>query len=141
MKADFTLLGIGAIAVALLAVGLKGNTAQAEFVGPPDPAALSFMVAQRQELAQVSPAQPQKRQWYGMDTNKASCIESNSPADKMREIALFGQQPGTKDLSSGAVEVSRELSRGRTEVWTFYPTMDACSSSLPRNKPINSRYE
>lgn len=85
--------------------------------------------------------EPAKRQWYGADINKSGCIAAQSPADKIRDIQSFGERASTNDLRSGAVEVSRELRGGRSEVWTFYPSMEACEAALPRNQRINPRYE
>lgn len=85
--------------------------------------------------------EPTKRQWYGADINKSSCIAAQSPADKIRDIQSFGERASTNDLRGGAVEVARELRGGRSEVWTFYPSMEACEAALPRNQRINPRYE
>lgn len=94
-------------------------------------------------VQQVSapPAPPAKRQWFGRNPSKSSCLEVDSPADKIREIQMFGQNATTNDLARGVVEVERALGDGRAEVWTFFPTMTQCEASLPRNQSISNRYE
>ncbi|MET4576751.1 hypothetical protein [Ottowia thiooxydans] len=89
----------------------------------------------------VQATAPAKRQWFGRNPSKSSCLEVDSPAEKIREIQSFGQYATTNDLAGGVIEVERPLGGGRAEVWTFFPTMAQCMASLPRNQGINSRYE
>ncbi|MFE1574406.1 hypothetical protein ACFIQG_21840 [Comamonas odontotermitis] len=125
-------LALGAIVAILVAMAASAHKPADEFVGPPDPDKLAAMVAQ---------SKPVKRQWYGRNINKSACIESDSPADKIRDIQSFGQYARTHDLAGGAVEVEHDLPGGRSEVWTFFPSMAACEATLPRNGAVNSRYE
>lgn len=46
-----------------------------------------------------------KRKWYSQDLNHANCIESGSPADRMRMIQESGSTPKTIERPNGAVEV------------------------------------
>jgi hypothetical protein len=84
---------------------------------------------------------PTKNQWYGRDINKTSCIESGSPASKIRDIQSYGQYATTKDLAGGMVEIEWNIGDGRSEVWTFFPTLSLCEASLPLNQGVPSRYE
>lgn len=102
----------------------------------PDPEIDAMMAA-----VEVQAPAPAKREWFGRDINKASCIRSESPADKMRDIQSWGEYARATDIAGGAVEVARDLRGGRTEVWTFFPNLAACQASLPRNQGISSRYE
>lgn len=79
--------------------------------------------------------------WYSHDLNHANCIESGSPAAKMRLIMDAGKQPKVLDLPNGTVEVQDEMGNGRTVVWTFYGSMESCTKSLPRSKTIDKKYE
>lgn len=79
--------------------------------------------------------------WYSHDLNHAHCIESGSPADKMRMITGMGKKPKVLDLPNGAVEVHDEIGNGKTVVWTFYSSMDSCNKTLPRAIVIDKKYE
>ena len=87
------------------------------------------------------PARMPKRQWFAHDINHAYCMESLSPADKIRELYEFGQMPKTNDLTAGAVEVEVNIGNGKSQVWTFYRSADSCEATLPRNQKIDGKYE
>lgn len=86
-------------------------------------------------------AQTQSRRWFAHNINHSQCIEADSPAAKMRSIQSYGQHARSADLPNGGVEVEREIGDGRSEVFTFYPSMEICISTLPRSQSIPSRYE
>lgn len=100
-------------------------------------------VGYKQRWIQCSndPARITKSQWYAHDINHAHCMASPSPADKIREIQEFGKTPRTNDLATGSVEVELDIGNGKSEVWTFYRTIESCDRSLPRSKKIESKYE
>jgi hypothetical protein len=87
------------------------------------------------------PARAPKRQWFAHDINHTHCMQSGSPADKVRELSSFGRQASPRDLSSGAVEVESEMGNGKSEVWTYFRTEEACLASLPGHQKIDSKYE
>lgn len=75
--------------------------------------------------------------WYIADVNFTKCFESkNSPADKIRMIQDYGTSAITKDLPNGGVEVG-----DNSTYWTYFKTLEACTASLPRSKPVPSKYE
>lgn len=83
----------------------------------------------------------QLKGWYSQDVNHAHCIETRSPADKIREIQAEGRQATTRDRAAGAVEVEMDLGGWNSEVWTFFRTMASCQAALPRSQAIASKYE
>ncbi len=87
------------------------------------------------------PANVSKSQWFAHDINHAQCINSISPADKIREIQSFGKMAQTNDIAAGAVEVEVNIGNGKSEVWTFYRSVELCEKSLPRSQKINAKYE
>lgn len=87
------------------------------------------------------PARAPKRQWFALDINHTHCMQSASPADRVRELSSFGRQASPRDLPSGGVEVESEMGNGKSEVWTYYRTEEACTASLPGHQKIDSKYE
>jgi hypothetical protein len=81
------------------------------------------------------------RKWFAHNINHSQCIEADSPASMMRSIQSYGQKAQSADLPNGGVEIERDIGGGRVEVFTFYPSMDICISTLPRSQSIPSRYE
>lgn len=98
-------------------------------------------VMQKAPSAPAPSPQTLSRRWFAHDINHSQCIEVDSPAAKMRSIQSYGQHAQSADLPNGGVEIEREIGGGRSEVFTFYPSMDACISTLPRSQSIPSRYE
>lgn len=80
------------------------------------------------------------RQWFGTTINKSDCISTSSPADRIRMIQENGQHAGVTEKPGGVVEVGYDTPRG-FEYWTYYPSMQACISSLPQSQAIPRRYE
>lgn len=87
------------------------------------------------------PAHSPKRQWYAHDINHVNCVESLSPADRIRDLQSQGRTPQVRDLKSGAVEVVNDIGNSQSMVWTFFPTIEACDMSLPKNRMIDRKYE
>ncbi|MBC3874464.1 hypothetical protein [Undibacterium flavidum] len=87
------------------------------------------------------PARAPKRQWYAHDINHSDCVTSSSPADKIRNFQEFGQVPITRDLPNDAVEVEIEIGNGKSQVWTFYRSLNECTASLPKSHKIDKKYE
>lgn len=81
------------------------------------------------------------REWFAHNINHSQCIQANSPASRIRSIQENGQVARTADLPNGGVEVERDIGGGRSEVFTFYPSMATCIASLPRSHAIPGRYE
>lgn len=79
--------------------------------------------------------------WYAQDINHSHCIQTRSPADRIREIQYEGKRPKTHDLPGGAVEVEMDLDGWKSQVWTYYRTMESCQAALPRSQAIDSKYE
>lgn len=109
--------------------------------------ALNFLAKLRQTHSESGSASsgpvvtPGGRRWFGQDINHSNCLQSGSPADKIREFQYFGTSAKTTDLAGGAVEVEVDIGSGRSEVWTFYPSLDACRAALPRSQGIDPKYE
>lgn len=82
-----------------------------------------------------------KRKWYSQDLNHANCIESGSPADRMRMIQESGSMPKTIDRPNGAVEVEVGTGNGDSRYWTYFKTMERCLQSLSRAQVIDKKYE
>lgn len=108
---------------------------------PPPPAVPASPQAQtpaaQPESATASPPAPQ---WYAADVNFTRCIRSRSPADRIRMIQEYGKSPRVTDLQNGAVEVAEQTTTSDEQVWTYYPSEEACTAALPRSQPIPSRY-
>lgn len=79
--------------------------------------------------------------WHVADMNFSSCIQSMSPADRIRELQDSGTKAETHDLPNGAVEVGYTNWNGDFVYRTYYRTKRDCVASLPRSQPIPSRYE
>ena len=84
--------------------------------------------------------QSSNRQWFGATINKSDCINTSSPAERIRMIQENGQRASVSEKPSGTVEVGYETPLG-FEYWTYYPSMQLCIASLPRSQAIPSRYE
>lgn len=82
-----------------------------------------------------------KKKWYSQDLNHANCIESGSPADRMRMIMESGSTPRTIDRPNGTVEVEVSTGNGNSRYWTYFTSMENCLASLPRSKTIDKKYE
>lgn len=79
--------------------------------------------------------------WYTFDVNHATCFASQmSPADRIRQIQSEGFRARVNDIEAGAVEVGQDTEKGFA-YWTYFKSMDSCIASLPRSKPIPSKYE
>lgn len=55
-------------------------------------------------------------------------------------IQDYGKQAKVVDLPNGAVEVAEQSNSLEEQVWTYYPSEEACTSALPRSQPIPSKY-
>lgn len=89
---------------------------------------------------------PHPHTWYTATLNFDSCKQSMSPADRIHEIQEGGNRAKTRDFnnSSGAlrkVEVSVELPNGDEQYWTYFRSEADCQASLPKNQPIDSKYQ
>ncbi|MCL1962338.1 MAG: hypothetical protein FWG56_11350 [Desulfovibrionaceae bacterium] len=84
---------------------------------------------------------PPKGRWFAHDLNHSVCIESESPADRIREIQSYGVIAKSRDLPGGAVEVSEPINSRQERVRTYYPSMSTCEASLPQSQAVPSRYE
>lgn len=98
-------------------------------------------VKQRWMRCSDDPSNSPKKQWFSHDINHASCVDSHSPADHIRDLQSEGKQPLVNDLPTGAVEIEVALVNGRSQVWTYYPDAEICQASLPKSQTIDKRYE
>lgn len=85
-------------------------------------------------------ASPPARQWYTPDVNFTRCFKSRSPAERIHMIQDYGKHPKVVDLPGGAVEVAEQTTTTQEEVWTYYPSEEACTAALPRSQRIPNRY-
>ena len=109
---------------------------QAEPVPPDQPSAAIVADASAQTALQMN-----SRQWFVFDVNRTGCFESNtSPADRIRDLQSWGEYAKAKEGADGTVEVGHDTSNGY-EYWTFFRTLTACKSSLPKSQAIPSRFE
>ncbi|MFZ6774547.1 hypothetical protein ACO0LB_17730 [Undibacterium sp. SXout7W] len=81
------------------------------------------------------------RKWYSQDLNHTNCIESSSPADRMRMVQESGGTPKVINRPDGVVEVEVGTENGNSRYWTYFKTMERCFQSLPRGQVIDKKYK
>lgn len=95
---------------------------------------------ERGKVLATNEIQASARQWYSPDLSFTRCNRSRTPADRIQMIQDYGKQAKVVDLPNGAVEVAEQSNSLEEQVWTYYPSEEACTSALPRSQPIPSKY-